>query len=208
MPKVDLILIGAGGHAASCIDVIEQHGQLRVAGLVGLENQLNEQCFGYEVIGSDLDLPRLAETYEYALITLGQIITPEHRMRLYHKILQLGFKLPTIIAPSSYVSPHVSIGNGSIIMHGSIVNAGVKIGNNCIINSRALVEHNVIVEDHCHIATGAILNGEVTVGTGSFIGSGAIVKQGVSIGENSIIGMGLSVRHDLSNLSRFIGLED
>ena len=36
MSKPGLILIGAGGHARSCIDVIEQQGQYQIAGLVGL----------------------------------------------------------------------------------------------------------------------------------------------------------------------------
>ena len=41
--KSEIILIGAGGHALSCIDVIETHGLYRIAGLVGLPAaKLNE----------------------------------------------------------------------------------------------------------------------------------------------------------------------
>ena len=207
MSKTDLILIGAGGHAISCIDVIEQHAEFHVAGLVGMKDEIDSKVLDYSVIGSDSDLLKLVQDYEYALITMGQITTPKHRIKMYHRILQLGFKLPTVIAPSSYVSRHALIGIGSIIMQGSVINAGVKIGNNCIINSQALVEHGSIVEDHCHIATGAIINGDVIVGAGSFIGSGSIVKQGTVIGKNSIVGMGLSVRHNLNELSYYTGLE-
>ncbi len=38
MSKEKIILIGAGGHAESCIDVIEQEDRFEIAGLIGLEN--------------------------------------------------------------------------------------------------------------------------------------------------------------------------
>ena len=38
-----LILIGAGGHARSCIDVIEQEGKFKITGIVGLESELGLQ---------------------------------------------------------------------------------------------------------------------------------------------------------------------
>jgi sugar O-acyltransferase (sialic acid O-acetyltransferase NeuD family) len=203
MTKPSLILIGAGGHAHSCIDVIEQQGRFQIAGLVGSPEQRHTQQFGYAVIGTDSDLPTLAKIYQYALIGIGQIQTPEHRMRLYQQATKLGFQLPIIIAPTAYVSRHATVGEGTVVLHGAIVNAGASIGINCIINSRALLEHDARVEDHCHISTGAILNGDVSVGSGSFIGSGSVIKQGIAIGKGCLVGMGLSVRHNLSTNTRF-----
>ena len=69
MTKPTLILIGAGGHAHSCIDVIEQQGRFQIAGLVGLPEQQHTQHLGYAVIGADTDLPALAKNYQYALIS-------------------------------------------------------------------------------------------------------------------------------------------
>jgi sugar O-acyltransferase (sialic acid O-acetyltransferase NeuD family) len=210
MTKPRLILIGAGGHARSCIDVIEQHGHFQIAGLVGLSEQRDAQHadYGYAVIGVDSDLFNLAKSYQYALITIGQMNSSEHRIRLYQQAAQLGFQFPTIIAPTSHVSCHSTLGAGTIVMHGAIVNAGASVGNNCIINSRSLIEHDARVEDHCHISTGAILNGDVTVGAGSFIGSGSIIKQGITIGRNCLVGMGLAVRHDLAECAQFTGYDN
>jgi sugar O-acyltransferase (sialic acid O-acetyltransferase NeuD family) len=205
MSKFGLILIGAGGHARSCIDVIEQHGQYQIAGLVGLPEQKHTHQFGYAVIASDESLEELAKSYLYALITIGQINTAEHRQRLYHEAVQCGLQLPVIIAPTAHVSSRASIGAGSIVMHGAIVNAGAKVGKNCIINSCALIEHDTTVADHCHIATGAILNGDVAIGTGSFIGSSCVIKEGVSIGKGCLIGMGLTLRHNVTDHTRFTG---
>jgi len=205
MSKPKLILIGAGGHAHACIDVIEQHGGYQIAGLVGKPEEMHDHHLGYAVIGTDDDLPELAKTIQYALISLGQIKTPAHRIRLYQQVVALGFELPTIIAPSAYVSRHASLGSGTIVMHGAIVNAGVTVGNNCIINTRALLEHDATVANHCHISTCAIINGNAAIGSGSFIGSGAIVKEGASLGLGCLVGMGVAVRHNQPDNAQFVG---
>lgn len=207
MSKPKLILIGAGGHARSCIDVIEQQGQYKIAGLVGLPEQRHTQQLGYVVISADDALDELSNSYQYALITVGQMQSAEPRLRLHRQATQCGFQLPVIIAPTAHVSRHAAIGAGTIVMHGAIVNAGARVGNNCIINTRALIEHDSKVEDHCHISTGVILNGNVIVGAESFIGSGSIIKEGVAIGKGCLIGMGITVRHKLADYARFIGHE-
>ncbi len=205
MSTPSLILIGAGGHAHACIDVIEQHGGYQIAGLIGMPDEMHDDHLGYAVIGTDTDLPELAKTIPCALITLGQIKTPANRTRLYQQVVALGFRLPTIIAPSAYVSRHASIGAGTIVMHGAIVNAGASVGENCIINTRALLEHDSTLADHCHISTGAIINGNTVIGFGSFVGSGSSIKEGVSLGQNCLVGMGLAVRHNLPDNAQFSG---
>ena len=205
MKKPSAILIGAGGHAHACIDIIEQHGQYQIAGLVGMQEEMHTQHLGYAVIATDADLPQLAQDYQYAFIAVGQTRSPDRRILLYQQAIQLGFGLPSIIAPTAHVSAHANVGAGTIVMHGAIVNAGASVGKNCIINTRALVEHDVIVEDHCHISTGAILNGSVTIGEGSFVGSGCVIKDGITLGKNCMVGMGLCVRHNQVDNTKFLG---
>jgi sugar O-acyltransferase (sialic acid O-acetyltransferase NeuD family) len=208
MKKADLVLIGAGGHSGSCIDVIEQEGRFRIAGLVDIEHKVGSSHFGYEVLSTDEGLEELGKSFQYALVTLGQILSYKTRSHLYRQAMKVGFELVTVIAPSAYVSPRATIGAGTIVMHGAIINAGAVVGNNCIINSRALLEHNSCVSDHCHISTGAVLNGDSSIGTGSFIGSGTIVKEGVSVGSASLVGMGLALRHNLNSNSKYLGGND
>lgn len=57
MIKPRIILVGAGGHASSYIDVIEQHSQYEIAGLVGTSCELNNETLGYPVIGTEAQLP-------------------------------------------------------------------------------------------------------------------------------------------------------
>ena len=189
----DLILIGGGGHCKSCIDVIEQAGRFQIAGIVDLPEKLDQKIFGYEIIATDDDLPRLVNEYENFLITLGQIKSPEKRIRLFQTLKELGAKLPLIISPLAYVSKHAEIGDGTIIMHHALINAGAKIGSNCIINTKALIEHDAIIGDHCHIATDAVINGGTKVGSGTFFGSNTVSKEYVEIGENTVIGCGATI---------------
>lgn len=190
MSQPGLILLGAGGHARACIDVIEQEGRYRIAGLLGAQAEIGAVHLGYRVIGTDDALALLRAQYQYAFVGIGQIHAPEIRTRVFKQLLDLGFKLPAIVAPTAYVSPHSTIGPGSVVMHGAVVNAGASIGNNCIINSRALIEHDVVVHDHCHVSTGAILNGNVVLGEQTFVGSGSIVREGLVVARGSLLSMG------------------
>jgi len=185
--KEKIILIGGGGHCKSCIDIIEKEGRFTIAGIVDVPEKLNQKILGYEIIAADDDLPRLVNEYKNFLITMGQIKSPERRIRLYNILKDLGAKLPVIISPLAYVSKHAGIGDGTIIMHHALINAGATIGENCIINTKALVEHDAIIEDHCHISTGAIVNGGTLIRTGTFLGSNAVTKEYITIKENSFI---------------------
>lgn len=191
-----LLLLGAGGHARACIDVIEEEGTFSVAGLVGLPSEVGHLVLGYPVLGTDEDAPALLRKYGKALVTIGQIKTPEPRMRLYGLAKKCGCVLPAVVSPRAHVSRHASLGEGTIVMHGAVINAGAAVGRNCIINSQSLIEHDAVVADHCHIATSAALNSGVHVGAGSFIGSGSTVRQSTRIGAGCLIGMGQRVLHD------------
>jgi sugar O-acyltransferase (sialic acid O-acetyltransferase NeuD family) len=202
--KPKLLLIGAGGHAESCIDVLESESSFEIGGILGSQDELGKARFGYNIIGTDEALEELANYFKFALVSVGQIKTAELRIKLYHRAMGCGFQMPTIISPSAYVSRHAKIGPGTIVMHKAVVNAGAKIGENCIINSQALVEHGAEVGDHCHVSTGAILNGEVKIGSKTFIGSGSLVKERVRIGMGCVVGMGLCVHQDIVDYGRLI----
>lgn len=196
MNRKPLLLVGAGGHARACIDVVEQEGRYSVAGLVGLPREVGTTVCGYRVLGSDADLAELLKKYRHALVSIGQIKTAEPRMRLFSVVECAGCVPPAIVSPRAYVSRHASVGRGSIVMHGAIINAGATVGRNCIINSLALVEHDSAIADHCHVATSAAINSGVRIGSATFVGSGATVRQSLTIGERCLIGMGQRVLAD------------
>lgn len=205
MNKSGIILIGAGGHAKSCIDVIESEGRFQIAGIVGLDSEIGSEIFGYRVIGADEDLPELARSFPNALVAVGQIKYSDLREKLFLRIASCGYHQPSIISPKAYVSKRSTIGDGTIVMHNAVVNADVRIGKNCIINSGSIIEHDVTVGNNCHVATSAVLNGGVRLNEGCFIGSGSVVRENIEIGDKSVIGMGAVVRHNQPTCAIFVG---
>ena len=166
MPN-NLILVGGGGHCQSVIDVIEAEGTWNIVGILDVAHKVGKRVLGYEIIGTEAQVPSLIKEH-FFLVTVGQIRTSEPRRRLFQLIGQAGGTFPTITSPHAYVSPHATLGEGSIIMHQALVNAGTSVGVNSIINSQALIEHGTRIGSHCHIATGAILNGDCQVGDHTF----------------------------------------
>jgi len=194
---IELVLIGGGGHARACIDLIQASDQFQILGILDRSELVGTDVLGIPVIGTDEDLPVLVKKNLSFLITLGQIKTPDLRIRIYKRIKVLGGLLSTVIATSAHVSPFAQIGECSIIMGKAMIGPGVRIGENCIINTNALVEHDSVVGKHCHISTGAIINGGCHVGDGVFVGSRAVLRQDIRIGDRKIISMGAVVFGDV-----------
>lgn len=194
--KKKIILVGGGGHCASCIDVIEQEGNYEIAGIVDSDSSI-ESLLGYPFLGMDADLDRLRALYDCALVTIGQISGPAVRSRVFLHLRALNYEMPAIVSPRAYVSKHATVGEGTIVLHDALVNARASIGQNCIINTKALIEHDSNIGDNCHVSTGAIVNGGVTLGSGSFLGSNAGTKQLAVVNENEFVRAGtFFVGHD------------
>lgn len=190
MNKPKIVLIGAGGHARSCIDVIEQEDKFSIAGLIGSRDELGTRVLEYKVIATNDDIKKISQDIRFALIAVGQIRTAQVRVSLFEEASAAGFEFPCIISPKSHVSRFASVGDGTIVMHGATINSNAHIGKNCIINSHALIEHDSQIRDHSHISTGAIINGGVVVGSHSFIGSRSVIREGIQLGDQSMVSIG------------------
>lgn len=182
-----IVLVGAGGHCKSCIDVIEQENKYQIVGITDKQSKPGEKMLGYPILGGDELLGEIRKEVTYALVTVGQLENATLRQALFNNLVSLNFVLPACISPRAYVARSASIGQGSIVMHDALLNSKAKVGNNVIINSKALVEHDAIIKDHCHISTGAIINGGVIINEASFIGSGAVLVQYTEVKRGAFI---------------------
>lgn len=176
-----ILLIGGGGHCKACIDVIEQENKYKIAGIIDKPELKGQKVLGYEIIGCDNDIEELFKKYKNAFITVGHIKSNSLRVKLFNHIKNIGYNIPIIISPLSYISKHSFIEEGTIIMHHALVNADVNIGKNCIINTKALIEHDTKIEDHCHISTASVINGGVLVKEGTFFGSNSTTKEYIEV---------------------------
>lgn len=186
-----IIIIGSGGHARSCFDLISSSKKYKFAGYI--DNKLKKK----NIIGTDQNLLKIFKTIKFALIGFGHLDDPKIRMNLFLKLKRIGFRLPIISSPTAYISKFAKIGEGTVIMHGAIINAFASVGINSIINTGAILEHDVKIGDNCSISPNATLNGGVSVGNNSFIGSKSVIINNINIGKNKFIKSNSLVKKNL-----------
>lgn len=192
MPKKKIIIIGAGGHAKSCIDILESTKKFNLVGIVEKKKK-NKKILSYKIIGNDNDLSKLKRITKNIFIGVGLINNYRERFELINRLNELKFNFIKIISNKANVSINSLIDDGTIVMHKAIIGPNSLIGKNCIINTGAIIEHDTIVGNNSHISTGVIINGSCKIGSNCFIGSGTIIKNGVKIKNNSFIPMGTKI---------------
>ena len=190
----NLYLFGGGGHSLSCIDIIQNQKIFKIKGVFDKKFSSKKKILSYPLIKENALLIKRLKGKNFGLVTVGQIKTPNTRIKIFSNMKEYGFKPATVISSNSKIYKNVKIGEGTIIMNGVIINPNVKIGKNCIINTGCIIEHEVIIEDHCHISTGTILNGGVMVKEGSFVGSKSTIIQNKIIEKYSVIPMGSIIK--------------
>lgn len=206
MKKLEIILVGGGGHCKSCIDVIEAEGLYKIKGIIDLPNRLGDSILEYPVIGNDDDLPKLAKRNNNFLITMGHLGNSSRRRELFDIIKNNGGNFPIIVSSLARVSKYAQIASGTIVMHFCLVNSNSKIDENSIINNSALVEHDVTIGKDCHISTNVKINGNCKISDNVFIGSSSTLKNGVHVTDNTIIGLGSMVVKSISKSGIYYGL--
>ncbi len=188
-----ILLIGAGGHAASVADALICGSKYSHIGLIAPEAP-SWQMQGVEYLGNDDCINDCFKNgYTAAVITIGSVGDTALRRRFYDSLKNIGFELPAVIDPSAVIAKNAVIGEGSFIGKNAVVNAGAKIGQCAIINTAAVVEHDCVVGDFAHISVGAVLCGTVNIGNDTHIGAKAVVIQGITVGSGSLIGSASNV---------------
>src|SRR5262249_27240322 len=87
--KPSILVVGGGGHARVFVDVIEQEGRYAIAGVVIAPFETATTVLGYKTIGTDDDLPALVAAHRHAIVTVGQIKSPDTRIRLFERLVML-----------------------------------------------------------------------------------------------------------------------
>jgi len=193
MDDVEVVIVGAGGHAKVIIELFRSLG----ATIVGLTDadDTPRNVLGVAVLGDDSVLPGLlGRGVKNAFVALGD---NELRLDVGLSLQALGFNLMTAVSPHAAVSPSARLGDGVAVMAGAVINADAEVGDLVIVNSGAIIEHDVVLERACHIGPGAVLAGQVRVGQSALLGAGSRVVPGRRIGEGAVIGAGGCVARDI-----------
>ena len=170
-----LLILGAGGLGQVVAESAQMSG--RYTKIAFLDDRPTEdKARLYNIIGAIDDAPKFAEEFIYAIPAFGN---NEKRYELMGTLRKCGYRIPRIIHPTAYISPTVSIGEGTIIRPMAAISREVEIGECCIISMGALIDHRCKIGRCTHIPMGAVVRGEVTVPPLSSFEPNAVIEPGV-----------------------------
>jgi len=197
---MSLIILGSGGHARVCFDLIRAtYPDLVFWGFIDNEKQVDTNVDEiYGVVGCDDDLERFFKKGLADSAVIG-FSAMEKRQEMFDKLIKIGYFLPNVVHKIAYVERSIELGYGNQIMHGAIISSNAKIFNNCIINTNSVVSHDCIIHDNVHVAPGATLAGSVEIGENTLIGMNTSVYFGKKIGKNCVISNGVSIDYNVED---------
>lgn len=198
----EVIIVGAGGHAKVCIELLQAMGK-SIAYCIGGEDSA-EHCLGLPVLKGNQHLYHLRQRgYKRVFIAVGANALREE---LANIAIAEGYDIVNAISPQAIISPTARLGRGIAIMAGVVINADTVIEDLAIINTGVIIAHDCYIGRVAHIAPQSALAGNVRVGSHSFLGMGSRVIPRVNIGRNVTIGAGGVVIADVSDNITAVGV--
>ncbi len=190
--KQDIVIVGIGGHAGMCIDILRQSNEFNIVGFID-DNLTQDDKYGLKYLGGLDDIEYLAKSgLCNAVLGIGFVGNLKKREKVYEYLTQF-VNIPTIKHNKAIIEPSAKIHNGCQIMAGTIIGSNVVIGQNCIVNSGAIVSHDSIISDGSHLTPGATLAGHVRIGKRVTVGMCSTIYIGLSISDDTVITNGKTI---------------
>ncbi|AYA77608.1 acetyltransferase [Bacillus sp. Y1] len=199
-----LAVVGAGGHSKVILDLIRLNEKNQI--IAFLDDRYTSLTFKDAIYMGPIDsanqLLRIHPDIKF-IIAIGN-----NRIRkdIVNRLSVQDECYATLIHPTAWISPSVTIGVGTVVMPQSVINADSYIGKHTIINTSAIIEHDNHISNYVHISPHATLTGAVKVEEGVHIGAGASVIPNIEIGEWSTIGAGATVIKSIPPSSTAVGV--
>lgn len=162
-----LVILGAGGYGRTVADVAAQSG--RFAEIVFLDDHAETP----DVVGRCADFAAFQNDDTTFYPAFGN---NEGRLGWLHRLEESGCKLLTLIHPTAYVSPTVTLGAGTVVLPKAVINTGTVVKKGCIVNCGALVDHGCVLEAGVHVCLGAIVKAENRIPSCKKIEAGEVVQ--------------------------------
>ncbi len=197
-------LVGGGGHALVCADILSMSTHLSVHGVID-PAQKGDAFLSWRIQGEEDISALLAQTSD-CVLALGQVKAGMMRQSIYERYLALGAVFPAIVSSSATVSAYAGVGDAVLVGHSAVIQPLVSLSNGVIVNTGAIVEHGATVGAFSHVSTRAVINGDCTIGAGVMIGSGAVVLQGKRICDGATVGAGSVVTRHITEVGVYVGV--
>jgi acetyltransferase EpsM len=192
MKAKDIIIIGAGGHAAELRDYIYHNNtsrpesQILVKGFIDDEER-NYHHYGFlePFLGAIKD-HQVKNDVSY----LMGIANLDFRKAIIESFKKQGGKFIGFIHPTALISPSAEIGEGVVISHNASVGPKAKLGNFNLLNSRCTIGHDSIIGDYNFISPQVAISGNTKIGDENLLGTNACTIPGVTIGNKNKVAAG------------------
>jgi len=106
------------------------------------------------------------------------------RYELMGEILKRGFKLPSLIHPSSTVSKTSKVGDNTWIHGNTIINSNASVGLNSCILSGSHIMPNALLGKNVWVDQRSTVGHDVVISSNVYIGPNISIKNNIKIGKN------------------------
>ena len=197
-----LVIIGSGGHACCMLDVARLAG-FRVIGFIDRTRGEGELINGLPILGGDELLRDEAFIHSHGFaVGIGN---PRARRRYGELLLHREADCPAIVNPSSFVSPHASLGRGVLLMGMNAVNHGARLDDFVALDWQVTIGHGAHLGMAVFAGPGSRVAGDVSCGQEAYLGLGCQVIEQVRIGRESLVGAGSTVTRDIPDAVVAVG---
>ena len=184
--KNDIVIMGIGGHASMCIDILLEQDEYNLVGFID-KFETKDKKYNLDYLGSIENLDNLISMgLKNLIIGIGFSGNLKKRDKYYDELIK-KINIPTIIHKKAIVERTVEIEEGTQVMAGAIIGSYVTIESNCIINSGCVISHDSTIKKSSHLTPGAILAGMVKIGRRCTIGMGSTIYLGLEIPDDTVI---------------------
>jgi sugar O-acyltransferase (sialic acid O-acetyltransferase NeuD family) len=197
----DVIIIGAGGHAAEIDEYI---------------------CFSQKFTGNDVlkivgfldDDPTNYARYKFSAPLLGGVIDHKvikdqsyiigianlkFRRKFVDKYKAEGAYFVSFIHCAAYVSPSATIGEGSIIGPNANLGPNVQVGKYTLINSRCSLGHDTVIGSYNFISPNVCFSGFTDIGDENLFGINSATIPGIKVGSRNKIAAGMILDQNIGD---------
>jgi sugar O-acyltransferase (sialic acid O-acetyltransferase NeuD family) len=199
-----LLIFGAGGAAREIAALAADAGEFIPAAFVAPER--GADLAGLPVLTLYPALARFPGAHAIAAVGSATL-----RRAMLAEMTAHGLKIATLVHPTAYIGPRVSLGEGSIVSAGCVLTCDIAVGRGVYLNIAVSVSHDGVLEDFVTLSPGVRLAGAVHVGAGAFLGVGATTINGgpgapLRIGAHAVVGAGACVTGDVPPGSKVVGV--
>jgi len=126
----NLLIVGAGGHGKVVAETAEAMGAWKDIAFMDDRYPELRETLSLPVVGRIDDFPEFKDSFPNIIVAVGDA---NLRLGLIQRFADEGFRLPSLIHPTAWVSPSVEINEGSVVFAQAAMNADARIGRGVII---------------------------------------------------------------------------